>query len=292
MQNEVRPYRSETDYDAMLRLLERIYALEGPHVPFTVGDLAYWRAQETAPNPMGATQLWFAAGEPVGFVWPETGFYDLAVHPRHRSLLPVMLDWADDDQRLRAATEVRTRALESDDEFTALLRGRGFAPAGETYSWYGVRSLADAPPAPAVAAGYTIRAAADADALEALHATVRAGPPIHSYRALRTSPIYRADLDLAAFAPDGAPVAFTLVWFDASNRAGLFEPVGCHADHRRRGLATALIHQGLRRLRDLGATHALIGNNEANAGANRLYRSLGFEVRDRNVTWLKTLASA
>jgi predicted GNAT family acetyltransferase len=85
-------------------------------------------------------------------------------------------------------------------------------------------------------------------------------------------------------------MAFALVWFDAANGAGLFEPVGCHPDHRRRGLATALLCEGLRRLRDLGATHALVANRVGNEAAGALYESVGFAPDGRSRTWRKPLS--
>ena len=56
--------------------------------------------------------------------------------------------------------------------------------------------------------------------------------------------------------------------------------------HRRRGIASSLIARSLDCFTDAGFTHALIGvDAESLTGAARLYRSLGFEVTMRSITW-------
>lgn len=298
-----RPCREPGDVDRALDLLQRIYAAAGPRVRMTPGDLEYWRFQTADPaGAFASAELWLADGAPVGFVWPAPEVLDLAVHPYHAAdadLLPTMLDWGEAWQRAHGHAAVETPALESDTACEELLRARGYAPAGDAMHWYRVRPLAGSaepiPPAP-LKAGYTLRSGAgtgvDSDALARLQAAARAGPPIPapSYRMLPQSRFYRADLDLVATAPDGAPVAFALVWFDAENGTGLVEPVGCHPDHRRRGLATALLCEGLRRLRDLGAAHALVANRSGNEAAGALYESVGFAPDGRSRTWRKPLA--
>ena len=64
-------------------------------------------------------------------------------------------------------------------------------------------------------------------------------------------------------------------WIDDENASGLFEPVGTHPDHQRRGLATAVCLDALRALRDAGARTAQVGyvTNAAHAA----YRAIGFE---------------
>jgi ribosomal protein S18 acetylase RimI-like enzyme len=46
----------------------------------------------------------------------------------------------------------------------------------------------------------------------------------------------------------------------------------------RRGFGRALLAEGLRRLAGAGMTRAIVGVEIGNAGAEALYRSLGFEV--------------
>ena len=86
-------------------------------------------------------------------------------------------------------------------------------------------------------------------------------------------------------APDGSFAAFALVWVDAANRTAIFEPVGCHPDHRRRGLTRALLVECCARLRTRGLVQALVGTSTTNEAATSLYRSAGFEPQDRLREW-------
>jgi GNAT superfamily N-acetyltransferase len=107
------------------------------------------------------------------------------------------------------------------------------------------------------------------------------------YAVVRATWPYRADLDCACVAPDGSVASYALAWLDDSNAVGELEPVGTHADHRRRGLARATNLFALQRLRDEGAKTALVACREADAdpAACALYASIGFRERRRLVTF-------
>ena len=99
-------------------------------------------------------------------------------------------------------------------------------------------------------------------------------------RGLAGAPSYRPEHDLAAIADDGTFAAYTTVWWDQVNRYIIFEPVGTHPEHRRRGLASAVMAEGLRIGAALRADTAYVGSGAGNP-SNLLYESLGFtEVVD------------
>ncbi|MEN8041899.1 MAG: GNAT family N-acetyltransferase, partial [Actinomycetota bacterium] len=109
------------------------------------------------------------------------------------------------------------------------------------------------------------------------------------HRALvQNSPSYRADLDLAAIAPDGSFAAYGAVNVDETNSIGTFEPVCTHPDHVQRGLAKALMLEGMRRARDAGLTQIEVATGEMGP-ANALYDSLPFTLRYHGTMWRKTL---
>lgn len=92
------------------------------------------------------------------------------------------------------------------------------------------------------------------------------------YLDIQRCPLYRRDLDLVALSPDGELAAFTTVWYDDVTRSGYFEPVGTSPDHQRKGLGRAIMTEGLRRLRSMGAIQATVaGYSEA---ARALYASV------------------
>ena len=83
---------------------------------------------------------------------------------------------------------------------------------------------------------------------------------------------------------DGHEVAgsvMTFIWPDENEavgvRRGWLEHVSVRRPWRKRGLATALIAETLRMLRDAGMEQAALGVDSQNpTGALRLYESLGF----------------
>jgi GNAT superfamily N-acetyltransferase len=114
------------------------------------------------------------------------------------------------------------------------------------------------------------------------------GRSIHTaaeYRTFATrSPSFRHGLNLVAVAPDGTFAAHVGLTLDEVNRHGIIEPVCTHPDHRRLGLAQALILDGLGRLRDLGAVTCAVETGDMEP-ANALYRSIGFSEAYRGHTW-------
>jgi ribosomal protein S18 acetylase RimI-like enzyme len=62
--------------------------------------------------------------------------------------------------------------------------------------------------------------------------------------------------------------------------------VGTHPDYRRRGLASAVCRFALHRLRDEGATRAIVYSIEGSA-ATALYESIGLREHARSLPLLK-----
>ena len=71
------------------------------------------------------------------------------------------------------------------------------------------------------------------------------------------------------------------------NGVGELEPVGTHADHRRLGLGRAVGLYALQRLRDLGATKAIVAcrGDEAYPIPCKLYESIGFREVSRQLAY-------
>ena len=80
------------------------------------------------------------------------------------------------------------------------------------------------------------------------------------YKNVQRVPLYRRDLDIVAVAEDGELAAFCTVWFDDVTRTAVFEPIGTHPNHQKRGLGKAVMSEGLRRAQRLGATLATVSS--------------------------------
>lgn len=248
--------------------------------------------------------VWSEAEEVVGLVLPDGGPGEahLAVHPRHRSrdLLHEMVDVAErrlatpgDDGR----PELTVWAHAEDDILPELLRGRGYAPSGLVETQW--RRRLDDPVATApVAPGYRLRSLGEGlDLLERCYAS---GLAFHDadvavavdnrsdpswYLGIQQAPLYRRDLDVVAEAPEGAIAAFCTLWFDDTTRSVYVEPLATVPEHRRKGLAQAVLTEGLRRAQRLGAEVALVGTY--GDAANALYASVLGPAFERYEAWAR-----
>src|SRR5207248_840451 len=132
-------------------------------------------------------------------------------------------------------------------------------------------------PVPVPPPGYAlrhVRGEADLERRVAVHrdAFAPSRMTVAKHRAVMGAPTYRPELDLVAVAPDGSFAAYCIAWFDAANRLGVFEPVGCHSAHRRLGLATAVMREGLRRAGSRVTCSA--SGDVANSGPSAISRAL------------------
>jgi mycothiol synthase len=148
---------------------------------------------------------------------------------------------------------------------------------------------------PTLPDGYSFQSAKgikDAAALAKVHnASFGVGWTPELYRKVIESPGYAPERELVIQAPDGTYVAFSIIWYDHLNRTGLFEPVGTHKDHRRRGFGRAIVLYGMQQMAAAGmefATVAHFGNNEAARG---LYQACGFKPWHRLDGYIKHFSS-
>jgi mycothiol synthase len=295
-----RPFADEADYARMRALLTAIVAQGGDAHYCTVGDLDWWR-YTTGDNPDAAREarLWFApAGDLIGIAWPVKAQVDLMTHPRHRAVEGEMLEWAEGRRRETAGVDegpidFTAWGFDGDAARVATLRARGYARTEEAMRYR--RVLLDGPlPDPPLPPGYSVRHLGGEEEIEARVAVHRAAfapsrMTVAKHRAVMAAPTYRQDLDLVAVAPDGTFAAYCIVWFDAANRIGVFEPVGTGPDYQRRGLGKAVLAEGLRRLRALGAAKAFVISEIDNPASNALYESVGFRFVDDIHAWTRTL---
>jgi len=133
--------------------------------------------------------------------------------------------------------------------------------------------------------GYVIHCAAGEDEAEKLAALHRAAfetdQMTTDYRlAMMRAPGYRTDLDLVVTAPDGCLAAFCVggVEEDLAGMLGTTDPIGTHPDHRRKGLAQAVVSEVLCLLQAEGIRCVALGTSSDNLAMQRLADSLEFKV--------------
>lgn len=241
-------------------------------------------------------RLWeTASGELVGVVHPEDdNDIWLQIHPQYRHLEDEMLAWGEahlaktNDAGQR---EVYATSLEGDRFREELLTARGYART----EWWAVtrwREMAVPVPPVVVPEGYTVRSirAGNMDDLQRLANVIGAGfgreIPVEMLIYFEQSPSYNADLILVIEAPDGSFASHCGVTYNPETGFGQFEPVCTHPDHRRKGLARAVMTEGLHRLVRLGAERAAVGTGGTNT-SNFVYAQLDFDHIERVNIWRK-----
>lgn len=296
---ESRQFRDEADYVSVRRLVSLLFRPGSVFLYCSVGDLDWWRWTSEDPQQIREARLWLdEQGEVVGIAWPRAGQVELLVHPDHAGLQDEMLDWYEEVRRRETADSDEPVTainwpMNRDVERIALLRRRGYQ-RGETFYCVRSRDLARPIPQPALPEGYQLRHVRGEEDLErrvAVHrdAFAPSRMTVEKHRRVMASATYRPELDLVVEAPDGSFAAYSIAWFDPINRLGVFEPVGCHSAHRRRGLARAVLYEGMRRLKDLGAHTAYVVSLGDEGASARLYDSVGLIELDRTYEWKREL---
>jgi mycothiol synthase len=302
----MRRYESEEDYWRIRAFLRQVMLLNGVRENgWHVARLDYWRwhvalnCQDRASID-DVVFLWeMPAGRIAAVLNPEgEGEAHLQVDPTLRTpeLEEEMLAVA--EERLTADRDgQRVLTVWTDDRDTlrlAHLKARGYA-RGKWVEHQWRRDLDASIPEVSLPAGYMVRSLGDANELPARSwASWRGFHPDEPdedyegwewYRNIQRCPLYRRDLDLVAVAPGGEIASFCTVWFDDVTRSAYLEPVATVPEHQRLGLARAVISEGLRRVKRMGATRAFVGGYED--GPNALYASTLSPKHDRSEGWVK-----
>jgi len=233
----------------------------------------------------------------VGVIHPEhhPAFCYLQAHPGTATVKEALVDWAMSTcggKSVRFGGEViGIWVPEPDPGLEAILSDRGFAATDER-EFMAVRSLTSRLPNVVVPDGYRLTTLSDEDDLHQINRVLwrgfeHEGPPpedeIPGRVRVQRSRHFRRDLHVVAVAANGDYAAYAGLWIDPVNRIAMIEPVATDPDHRRRGLASAAIVQGLRRAHAEGITEAWVGADLP------VYTSLGFTVTCRDTLWVKPL---
>lgn len=297
-----RPFRFPDDVFPVRDLLVELL----PLLPFGMvwdvrrwdGSIFYGATPGLSPERAARTRLWVTGGGRVvaAALWEGGRQIHPQVHPDHAHLLPEVVAWSEQAAAAAGQFSVLLHVWDQDaaGHRLAVERGYRLTAGWEVVRW--VRPGRAGFPAPEAPAGYTIRETGDdpsdhralADLLN-----VSFGRTIHEAAETmgfaRHAPSFRRDLDLVAEAPDGGLAAYAAVCWDAANHHAIFEPVCTHPVHRGRGVARAVMLEGMRRARDLGAQLISVGTGDGDA-ANALYASLPFTWVHRGRFWEKSLA--
>jgi ribosomal protein S18 acetylase RimI-like enzyme len=295
-----RPYRDEGDFWALRHLVTDLYAVQPPGRTWDVrrwdGRFFYSSEPGFDERTLARLRIWESGDGRVVAALLSEGGRELHphVHPDVAELEEEVLAAGEDLAAAAGDPGVFVLCYSYDVARRRILERRGYGP---TEDWGVIRRLrfGRGPlPEPMVASGYRVRTTRDDDEdhqrlADLLNAAFRR----NQHHAGETkgfqanAPCFRRDLDLVAEAPDGALAAYAAVCWDEANRTGIFEPVCTHPDHRQRGLAGALMREGMRRARAAGAVAINVETGSMDP-ANALYGSLGFAEEHRGAVWAKS----
>jgi len=289
-----RNFQTPEDYWRIRDFLRRVFLLNARReLAWQVYRFDYWRWHGIENLGDGRLEedvfLWEASNGEIAAVLNREGPGEafLQVHPCLRT--------PDLEEEMIAAAEAHLSipgkdgrrlciwADEHDELRREILKRHGYT-AGTRPEYRRRRLLSIPIPDAAAADGYAIRSLGGVEELparsmvswKAFHPDGLIDPNQDWtwYRNIQRAPLYRRDLDIVAVAPGGDLASFCTVWFDDVTRTGAFEPVGTAPAHQRLGLGSAVMCEGMRRLKLLGADMAYVGSyGEA---AHGLYASLGF----------------
>ncbi len=221
-------------------------------------------------------------------VGPGHKMYDAQVRPdlRGGDFEREVLEYADErtielmHRHGIAGESIYAGAFRGDTARAELLTALGWEPDNEL-PYVLNRTEIHAIELPTLPEGYSFRSATgikDAAALAGVHkASFGVDWTPELYRQVIESPGYAPERELVIQAPDGTFAAFTVIWYDHLNRTGLFEPVGTHKDHRRRGFGRAIIMYGMQQMAAAGMEFATVAHFGHNVAARGLYQACGFK---------------
>jgi mycothiol synthase len=240
------------------------------------GDV-WWRYGRTEPE-THQFQMWFQNEKLIAFGWVISGqSLEIQLHPSLTdteldSLARAIVEWA----KRVCPTEISTDCTASNSRLIRVLESCGFTRAEYEGLDY-VLDLKAPIPDLELPAGFQARHVLETEFVERVSVHRDAFDPskftLERYARVRSMVGYRPDLDLVISTPENEFAAYCIAWI--SNGMGYFEPVGTRAAYRRQGLGRAVILEGLKRLKALGAHSASVFSFAKNRA---FYESCGFVV--------------
>jgi len=299
VQTHGRPYSSVEDLSCIAALTRRAYAQAPECNAWSVARFDIWARHRLADAEsfgrcawQGDIHLWHdAAGTLLGAALVDgSREAALILDPERRDLAGSLLDWVEARVAAKGLAEpIAIEVLQGHTGLVRLFEARGYTRSSD-YMVHRKKPLAGTSAEPVLLPpGYTIRPRRTPQDLQqrlvADKAVFNYEGTVEDYRSLQQAPSYLPELDLIVFSPAGEAASYCSVWLDQANSVAEFEPVGTLPEHRRRGLARAMMAEACNRLRAMGVPTAAVDSWSESPAANALYAGAGFEPWDRAYGW-------
>lgn len=300
MTSRMRTYRGPTDYEAVGDFLTKHYLPGNRDGNWLQPTWAYMHSHpnldESALDRIG---IWEHSDEITAVVHYEwcLGEVFFQVHPDYEHLKPEMLAYA--ERRLCGTSQTGERYVwafvnDFDPALTAHVQRLGYERCPERDRPVSQFLIPSPFPKTDLPSGFQLKSLAEENDLHKIHRVLWRGfnhpgdPPengIEGRRKMQSAPTFRHDLNVVVESPEGHFVSYAGTWFDPVNLIAYVEPVATDPDYRRRGLGAAAVLEGIRRCRELGATVAYVGSDQA------FYLAMGFRLAYTSHCWRHTLDS-
>jgi mycothiol synthase len=267
------------------------------------GDIAHWMSNSYRGKDLDKHFWLYEEGEIIALAeLPPVAWagYTLIVHPKQRggNLEMSLLQhcettmWQRVQEEGSKETSLSISVAECDKHRINCLTSLGYQ-INKKESEMRRRTLSEPIPTSVLLEGFTIHSI-ESEQEAALLAEVHRSAFDSSwtpekYLGVLRAPSFIKENELVVVAPDGRFAAFLIYWLDPVSKSGLFEPVGCHKEFRRRGLTKALMIEGMKRMVSAGMETALVGNKVGNEAASSLYNSLGLKKFTEGLEYTKSM---
>jgi len=271
--------------DLATDLLHRVRLADATAGVWEAADLQWWWRTPRRSDELKQL-FWLDDDGPVAAAlltdWTRTwGFDPIVVPGASRAVREAV--WSAGVARIEELSlgEVEALVRDDDQELIAFLGSAGFEPTEDR----GAATWMDAADRPRVAPlpdGFVL--------LDRLHPGDRPHPLVGRSGALaeaRLNPLglYDPELDLSIQAPTGEIASYALFWFDPVTGVGLVEPMRTEDAWQRRGLARAILANGLDRLARKGARRLKV--SFATPAGRGLYVGAGFQIGEWTTNFVR-----
>jgi len=305
----MRDYHWEKDFESVRKFLADIFRIRKAYTNWIPSELENLKfgpgGTEYRDEEDEYLKIWEAFDEAqqitlriiaVSYTKPSGGCW-LSVHPNYTSVAREIVLWMWNrvkEMKGGKVEEVNMKFVVDDDDedLILLLSDLGFQK-GEIEGDKQVRPIDLPVPTYSLPEGYTIRnAVIEKDFLKYREVQTTVFPHIVSMsmellQLFSTASFYQEDLDIVAVDPDGKFAAFCTARIDPLSKVAELEPVGTHPDHRKLGLARAVICESLERLEKYRPSAVVILGAAPTDGARRLYESMGFVNEGTRHYWFQ-----
>jgi ribosomal protein S18 acetylase RimI-like enzyme len=266
-------------------LLQRAGQARPGQAMWEAADLQWWWTRDQHADPEHQV-FWFDGDRPAAAVvitdWGGRYQCDLlSVDEDPSALLDLLWPTASAVIGSLGGDPVEIAISDGDAALIDAATRAGFARTDEVYVPTWLRAGAQ-PPATAIAPGFTLADRTDA-AGRPHHLAGRNGSQVGER--LAECSIYRPDLDLCVYAPDGEVAGYCLFWADPVTGVGLIEPMRTEDQFQGKGLARHVLTTGLNRLAAAGCLQLKVSYRADNDAAERLYIGAGFRPASADRTY-------